>query len=137
MRRFPRFIQPPKLEIPSRGLHQETWFGRPWYIRKLKLPKRLSVALPVELDPPEIVMGKRILGGEFDGTYECLTRWFEVVVGPFKEPEISVGILHPRVQTNGFPVLGTTLRPLAEAGQHDPTKIVDSRIIRLPAFRRD
>src|ERR1700687_74875 len=110
MKRFPSSIQPPQCQIPSRGLQQETWFGRPRHIRKLQLPKRLSIALPVELHPPEIVMGKRILGGEFDGTYECLTRWLEVVVGPFEKPKISVGILHPRVQTNGFPVLGSSFR---------------------------
>ena len=63
-----------------------------------------------------------------------LPRWLDVVVGPFEEPEISVGILHPRVQANSFPVLSGSFGTLTQASQRDPAKIVDSRIVRLFAF---
>src|SRR5258708_25902841 len=134
MKPFPRFVLPPKRHIPSRGLHQETWLGGPWHIRKLQLPKRLRVDLSIELHTPEIIMGKGVRGREFHCSYQCLMCELEVVIGPFEEPKISVGVFHPRIQTNGFPVLGSSFGTLAQAGRHAPTKIVNSRVVRLPAF---
>ena len=79
-------------------------------------------------------MGKRVLGRESHRVQECLTRSLEVMLSPLKVAEIPVGILYERVQANGFLVLGSSLRALAQAGEHNPPEIVDSGVLCVLAF---
>jgi hypothetical protein len=86
------------------------------------------------LHSAEIIVGKRVLGRERHCAHKCLPRSLEVVLGPLKVPEIPVRVLQERVQADGLLVLGTSLGVLAQASEDDPSKIVDSRVVRVLAF---
>src|SRR6266446_380316 len=103
--RLTRIFTTPQGDVCGCDLDRELRVRWQGHARYLEFLDGLWVMLCLQLHPAEIVMGKRVAGGQFHCVFQRCASWFELVFGPFEKSQIAIGIFEERIQANRFEIL--------------------------------
>ena len=80
-------------------------------------------------------MSKRIARRKFYSAVQSYPRGLKFVRVPFKKSQISVRVLHLRIEANRLAVFAGSLFVFPKTDQHNATKITNAGIFRVFALR--